>query len=791
MNFLSILKLAKYSLLFYLLAFNLTIFAEPVLLEQTKGNYLLGLNLDILKDSKKEYSYQEILEGKKDELFYRSNVLTPNYGFQSSTYWVKIELQNNSSEDRWILEVGFPIITNITLFVLNEDGSIQTDHAGIKYPFNQRKILNRKFLFPIQITKNSKKKILLCFEDKGIMNLPIRVYTENFFHSNDHHEYLVLSLYYGIMIAMTLYNLFLFLSIRDKTYIFYCLFLMTSSLYFLSQNGLGYEFIWSNSPTIALRINQISVSFVILFAIIYAYYFLNCKTIIPKIKPIFFSMGLIAIICTILLYFTDQFYQISGRLISLFGIIVILTVFITSLKAYQRNYKPAIYFIISVLVLFVGGIVYTLRTFGWIESNLVTNNAMQFGSVLEAILLSFGLADRINTLKQEKLKAEETTNAKSVFLAMMSHEIRTPMNGLIGMTELLEKTNLDSKQKDLLHIIKESSNSLLAIINDILDYSKIESGKMDIEKDIFNLENCLQDSVNFFTQQARAKNIDIFYGMESSVPKVILGDQIRLRQILINLISNAIKFTEKGEIIVFAKLLEKKDNIVTIELSVKDTGIGIPLERRGKLFQPFTQLDTSTTRRFGGTGLGLAICSRLVDLMEGKIWIDPNVTSGTKICFTIKIEEISEKAYSVIPERNTFSEDTTLPIEKENIRILVVDDSTINQIVIQEMLLSFGFESDLVKNGLEALNAIQTKKYDIVFMDVFMPEMDGLTATKNIRHEQKEDTLFIIAMTANATAEDREECISAGMDDYISKPVPLNVLRTKTLYWASKVTQKR
>ena len=300
MNFLSILKLAKYSLLFYLLAFNLTIFAEPVLLEQTKGNYLLGLNLDILKDSKKEYSYQEILEGKKDELFYRSNVLTPNYGFQSSTYWVKIELQNNSSEDRWILEVGFPIITNITLFVLNEDGSIQTDHAGIKYPFNQRKILNRKFLFPIQITKNSKKKILLCFENKGIMNLPIRVYTENFFHSNDHHEYLVLSLYYGIMIAMTLYNLFLFLSIRDKTYIFYCLFLMTSSLYFLSQNGLGYEFIWSNSPTIALRINQISVSFVILFAIIYAYYFLNCKTIIPKIKPIFFSMGLIAIICTIL-----------------------------------------------------------------------------------------------------------------------------------------------------------------------------------------------------------------------------------------------------------------------------------------------------------------------------------------------------------------------------------------------------------------------------------------------------------------------------------------------------------
>ena len=777
-----------FTCLFFL---NISIFSEPVKLNEAKQDYLLGFDLYILIDKKNEFTPEEILSGKKDDLFFKSNTVTPNYGFKSYPYWVKIELENHSIYPKWILEVGFPIITDIGLFILSDTGEITKEYAGIKYPFEQRKISNRKFLFPLEISNSSKKTILFRFENKGIMNFPIRIYTEKFFYENEHDEYFFLSLYYGIMIAMILYNLFLFLSIRDVTYIYYSLFLVFSGLYFYSQNGLGYEYLWRDSPAIALRINQVAISYCIVFALLYAYHFLNCKEIFPRVKTIFILLGIISIISTSHLYFSEEFYRISGRLISITAMFTIITLFIVSTRSYHLGYKPAIYFLFSSAALFIGGLMYTFRTFGWIESNFITNNAMQFGSMLETILLSFGLANRINVLQQEKSIAEESTKAKSVFFAMMSHEIRTPMNGMIGMTELLEKTTLDAKQRELLHVIKESGNSLLTIINDILDYSKIESEKIEFEKQVFEIETCLQESVELFTQQANTKKIDLYYGLDVNVPRYIIGDKIRLRQILVNLINNAIKFTDIGEVIVYVRCADNKNELLTLEFSVRDTGIGIPPDQRERLFQPFTQFDSSITRKFGGTGLGLAICTRLVNLMDGTIWIDPKTNKGTKIIFTIKTlasreEDLVKNTKAENPKEN-FSD----LIKREDVKILVADDSSINQLVMQEMLLSIGFEIEIVKNGLEALTAIKETEYDIVFMDIQMPLLDGLSATQQIRSLNLKNPPFIIAMTANATSKDREECLSSGMDDYISKPVQLELLKTKTFYWSTQAVNRK
>ena len=785
-----IFRILKYSLMYFFI-FSNSIFSDSFQLIDSEQDYLLGFDLFILADTKNEFTPEEILRGVKDEQFTKSNSLTPSYGFKSFVYWVKIDIKNTSSFPRWILEVGFPIISSVGLFMLDDSGNITKDYAGLQFPFHQRKIANRKFLFPIEIPQNSIKKILFRFENKGIMNIPIRIYTEKFFYENDHLEYFYYSLYYGIMIAMILYNLFLFLSVRDVTNVYYSVFLLFSGLYFFSQNGLGFEYLWSDFPEFALRINQLAMSYSLIFAIIYAYYFLNCKEVFPKIKKILIPMGILTFILTSNLYFSDKYYQVSGILISSMAIIVILTIFTISVRAYQVGYKPAIYFLISSAALFLGGLLFSFRTFGWIESNFITNNSVQIGSMLEAILLSFGLADRINILKREKTIAEATAKAKSIFFAMMSHEIRTPMNGVIGMAELLEKTNLDHKQKELLHIIKESGNSLLTIINDILDYTKIESEKIEFKKEVFELEKFLQESVDFFMEQAKTKKIDLYYGMDVQVPKFIICDKIRLRQILFNLINNSIKFTDEGEITVYAKFLENKNEMFTLEFSVQDSGIGIPLEQRDTLFEPFTQLDSSSTRKFGGTGLGLAICTKLVHLMNGNIWIDPKTKKGTKIIFTIQVP-IAPADESKIQVQFQDTEENYIDFAKrKDIKILIADDSSINQVVLQEMLINFGFESEIVNNGLEVLAAVKQKEYDIIFMDIYMPFMDGLVTTKTIRSLIFKNPPFIIAMTANAATQDREECLNAGMNDYISKPVELEVLKLKTLYWSRKAINKK
>ena len=512
------------------------------------------------------------------------------------------------------------------------------------------------------------------------------------------------------------------------------------------------------------------------------------------------------------------------------------------------------------------------------------------------------------SLEKEKAKslaekAEAANEAKSLFLANMSHEIRTPMNAVLGMGELLSQTTLTEEQKEYADTICNSGDSLLAIINDILDFSKIESGKLELEKLPMQILSTIEGAFDLFRSKAEEKKIELLLLVEPDVPPYIIGDAVRLKQILINLVGNALKFTQKGEILVTLKQLETNEESMLLEFSVKDTGIGIDKEGQNKLFQAFSQVDASTTRRFGGTGLGLALCKRLVTLMGGELWVESSIGKGSTFFFTVKtliatdvmiethfgtvLPELKKKQVLIVddnlnnrkilhlqcskwgmkttlikssqealdlikggakfdvgvldmympelngcqlalkirqlrsPEQlplillssmhkpegidfsgNVFSMYLTKPVKQaqlfdafrqtfskleyqkslekhlkmiekkatpvSSVKILMAEDNSVNCFLAQKIFGKIGYKLELVANGKEAVEAFKSKKYDLIFMDCQMPEMNGYEATKKIR--ELDSTIPIIALTANAMEGDREKCITAGMNDYITKP---------------------
>lgn len=861
-------------------------------LEITRDSPRINLtsHLLLLEDPAGNLTADRLLQGQQHLPWRQVHTRFVNEGKNHSVWWLQFALHNTGIVPvQGVLQVDYALLDQLHLYQQTPDGTLREQTGGDYQPFDERPVGVSKHWFALELTPGV-HRFMLRVDSSSTVFIPLHYASWPASSAQLETSMLLHGLFYGVLLGLLAYNLFLLSSLREKTYFWYLLYLLNMVLFMAAFDGLAWK--WINASVSVQTLTIYTLMFLhCAVSTQFSRYFLHTREQFPQLDLLLRSKILLVLLAMISLpLISVDLYNNMASLTVLISSIVLL---FSGLYVWRRGFRYGSYYTLAWSLLLISLVLSTAGSLGYELPGIpYGSHWVKIGTCAEMILLSLGLADRINALKEARFHADESarqarleTRAQGRFLARMSHEIRTPMNGVLGMLQLLGDTRLDNRQRFYLDTISKSGQTLLTVINDILDFARLESGKVELEQLPFDPEELASDVTGLFTAQALEKRLALYCSVAPHLPRQLQGDPTRLKQILMNLLSNAFKFTEQGHVSLHldGRPAGGERDLWLLECTIRDTGIGIAEQAQSQLFNSFTQADSSTTRRYGGTGLGLAISQELVRLMQGDITLQSTQDEGTSIrvqvplratelqaprpdtppvaaliarqsdaqlsyrlqlervgyrvicqpdgtasdcelmmidCQGIAVDQLqplitdgqtpilllraADDHRPLLPGKGVLLEQTTplLPAQlRELLRqllapqpasdeppsssgqppvvrghLLVAEDNPVNQLVVRSLLEKAGYSVEIAENGAEAVQRYRDApaSYSLILMDCEMPVLDGFEATRRIRaHEQREHLarIPVVALTAHVLDSHRLEGMTAGMDDYLAKPV--------------------
>lgn len=744
-----------------------TAWADGIVLSSEKDFIDIGRHAYIISDSSGPRTIDTLLKEIRDRGL--ANIPRSAFSGEHISYnaWVLFTLKNESDSTNWILEYDYERTgKQITLYEIENGNAVRLHNDGFHVPWDQKDLPHRNPAFRLFLDRGETRHYCILFskpEDRPFLTdlqIKLKLWPLREFIGKAAAEHLFFGILLGIIIVMGLYNLILFVYLRQWGYFYYSLF-----IFFLGMMQLNTYGIISKAFPTSLNIDFIiSTFFPSLQGVAYVLFsasLLRLHERYPRTAFLLIWSSLLMPLFSFMFQIWNILFVMDIRNILL--LLYLLSIIFLSVRIALKGDRPAKIFLTSNCIFLLFAVIGVFMQMGILPFITLLYHSMDIGMILMIVLFSLALGDEIKAIRHDKEKAKLESTAKTMFLANMSHEMRTPLNGIIGFTELVQ----NSSDLEEIHrhnvLIRRESNRLLFLISQLLDLSKAETGKISLNIRPFSISALLNSLESSFTQRVEQNNLKLSTHVDmENVNEWYEGDPDRIEQILVNLVGNALKFTDQGTI-----RIEVTRESERIRFSVADTGIGIKEQDRGRIFGAFVQADSSITRKYGGSGLGTTIARELVLLMKGDIGFYPNKPKGTVFWFTLPLSpsirpDFTSELHGLEPDELTALKDSS---------VLLAEDYPTNQFIAQRHLESVGCVVDLAVNGKEAVKKASENKYALILMDVQMPEMDGLEATKIIKREALNAQTPIIAMTASAYDAERQECIDNGMDDVIAKPI--------------------